>query len=147
MTMTRIRVKEPENYIFSTELSVRISDINYGGHLGHDAVLPITHEARVRFLKKLKYTEMNFGGPGIIISGVIIEYLDETFYGDKVKIKISLSDFHKNGLDLIYQLENKRKNIPIARVLTSIIFFDYKNRKVVRTPDEVIDKLTSLPEL
>ena len=145
--MARIKVKEPENYIFSTELSVRISEINYGGHLGHDAILPITHEARVRFLKKIKYTEMNFGGPGIIISGVIIEYLNETFYGDTVKIKIALTSFHKNGLDFIYQLENKKKNVPIARVLTSIIFFDYKNRKVVRTPDEVIKKLECLPYL
>ena len=145
--MTRIKVNEPENYLFSTELSVRISEINYGGHLGHDAILPLTHEARVRFLNELKYSEMNFGGPGIIISGVIIEYLNETFYGDTVIIKIALSAFHKNGLDFIYQLENKDKNIPIARVLTSIVFFDYNNRKVVRTPEEVIKKLESLPYL
>ncbi len=145
--MARIRVKEPENFIFSTELPVRISEINYGGHLGHDAILPITHEARVRFLKKLKYTEMDFGGPGIVLSGAIIEYINETFYGDTVIIKIALSGIHKNGLDFVYQLENKKKNVPIARVLTSIIFFDYEIRKVVRTPDEVIKKLESMPYL
>ena len=145
--MPRIRVKEPENYVFSTEHTVRINEINYGGHLGHDAILPITHEARVRFLDKLNYTELDFGGSGIVISGVVIEYLNETFYGDVVIIKIALSGFHKNGLDLVYQLENKNKNIPIARVLTSIIFFDYEQRKVVRTPDEVIKKLENLPDL
>ncbi len=145
--MPRIRVNEPENYVFSTELTVRINDINYGGHLGHDAILPIAHEARVRFLEKLNYTELDFGGCGIVISGAVIEYLNETFYGDIVVIKIALSGIHKNGLDLVYQLENKNKNIPVARVLTSIIFFDYEQRKVVRTPDEVVKKLELLPFL
>lgn len=145
--MPRIRVDEPKNYVFLTELPIRISDINYGGHLGHDAVLPFTHEARVRFLNTLNYTEMDFGGPGIVLSGVMIEYINETFYGDTIRIKIALSGFHKNGLDLVYQLENKNKDIPIARVLTSIIFFDYEIRKVVRTPAEVINKLENLPSI
>ena len=147
MTMPRIRVEEPESYVFETEIPVRISEINYGGHLGHDAVLPITHEARVRFLNGLDYTELDFGGFGIVISGIVIEYLNETFYGDTIIIKIAVSGFHKNGLDLVYQLENKEKKIPIARVLTSIIFFDYENRKVVRTPDEVIKKMEKLPSV
>ena len=80
--MPRIRVEEPKNYVFQTEIPVRISEINYGGHLGHDAVLPITHEARVRFLSGLDYTELDFGGFGIVISGIVIEYLNETFFGD-----------------------------------------------------------------
>jgi len=145
--MSRIRVNEPENFVFLTEIPVRISEINYGGHLGHDAILPITHEARVRFLNQLNYSEMDFGGCGIVLSGVVIEYINETFYGDTLIIKIALSGFHKNGLDLVYQLENKNKDIPVARVLTSIIFFDYEIRKVVRTPDEVLKKLESLPLL
>lgn len=145
--MPRIRVDEPDNYVFSTELPVRISDINYGGHLGHDAVLPFTHEARVRFLDTLDYTEMDFGGPGIVISGVVVEYLNETFYGDTINIKIAVSGIHKNGLDLVYQLKKKNKDIPVARVLTSIIFFDYQIRKVVRTPAEVINRLENLPSI
>ncbi len=145
--MPRIRVDEPEKYVFSTEIPVRISEINYGGHLGHDAILPLTHEARVRFLSELSYSEMDFGGYGIVLAGAVIEYINETFYGDTVIIKIAISDFHKNGLDFVYQLENKEKNITIARVLTSIIFYDYENRKVVRTPDKVNKKLKSLPYL
>lgn len=143
--MPRIRVDEPENYVFATEIPVRISEINYGGHLGHDAILPLTHEARVRFLSELNYSEMDFGGYGIVLSGAVIEYINETFYGETIIIKIAISGFHKNGLDFVYQLENKDKNITVARVLTSIIFFDYENRKVVRTPDKVNKKLKSLP--
>ena len=37
--MARIKLDMPDNYIFSTELPVRISDINYGGHLSNDAML------------------------------------------------------------------------------------------------------------
>ena len=48
--MSRIKLALPDRWTFSTELPVRISDINYGGHLGNDAVLALAQEARVRFL-------------------------------------------------------------------------------------------------
>jgi hypothetical protein len=46
-------------------------DINYGGHLGNDAVLSLVHEARVRFLKQQGYTENNIEGAGIIMADAI----------------------------------------------------------------------------
>ncbi len=46
--------------LFSATLEVRISDINYGNHLGHDSLVSLLHEARVRFLRHLGYTELNY---------------------------------------------------------------------------------------
>ena len=48
--MARIKLTLPENFNFSTNIEVRITDINYGGHLGNDSVLEIIHEARIRML-------------------------------------------------------------------------------------------------
>ena len=45
--MSRIKIPLPEKKDFSTEIKLRISDINYGGHMGNDAVLTIVHEARL----------------------------------------------------------------------------------------------------
>ena len=36
-------------FVFRTELDVRITDINYGRHVGNDALLGLLHEARLRF--------------------------------------------------------------------------------------------------
>ena len=49
--MARIKLDLPERFPFSTELRVRITDVNYGGHMGNDSLLGLLHEARVRFLE------------------------------------------------------------------------------------------------
>jgi acyl-CoA thioester hydrolase len=52
--MARIKIEIPEQFIFETQLKVRIGDINYGGHMGNDAVLTLAHQARIEFLEKSK---------------------------------------------------------------------------------------------
>ncbi len=36
----------------SVSVPLRITDINYGNHLGNNAIVDIVNEARVRFLKQ-----------------------------------------------------------------------------------------------
>ena len=50
--MARVKLEIPELLPFATELEVRVGDVNYGGHLGNDALLGLLHEARIRFLGK-----------------------------------------------------------------------------------------------
>ena len=59
--MARIKLEVPENIHFKTKITLRVSDMNYGGHLGNDAVLSLAHEARVQFLKQFGYSEMDLG--------------------------------------------------------------------------------------
>lgn len=141
--MHRIRIDLPENFIFSTEIEVRISDINYGNHLGHDTFLSLTHEARVRFFNKYNFTEMDIDGYGIILSDAALVYKNESFYGDRINIKIGLTDFNKYGCDIIYLLENSEKKIEICRAKTGIVFYDYKNKKVVNMPKVFEEKFIS----
>ncbi|MGH7791582.1 MAG: acyl-CoA thioesterase, partial [Thermodesulfobacteriota bacterium] len=79
--MARVKLDLPEEFVFSTEIPLRVNDINYGGHLGHDSILTLTHEARVRLLRKYGLTEINIYGPGLIISDAVIVYKSEAFYG------------------------------------------------------------------
>ena len=77
--MPRIKIEIPERFIYKTEIPIRITDINYGGHLGNDSLLSIIHEARVRFLKNLGYSEANVEGSGIIMIDSAIQYKSEGF--------------------------------------------------------------------
>lgn len=134
--MSRIKIDLPDKFIFSTEIPIRISDINYGGHLGNDSILSIVHEARVRFLNKFGYSELNVEGCGIIMSDSAIVYKSEGHYGDVLRIDVTVDDFSKFGCDFIYKISNKETNKEIARAKTGIVFFDYKKKKMVEVPEK-----------
>lgn len=133
--MAREKIEIPENFIFTTELYVRIDDINYGGHLGHDTVFTLTHEARVRFFNQHGFSEKDIGGVGIVIADASAVYRSETFYGDIILISIAAGEISKHGCELYYLLENKKDQKEVARVKTGIVFFDYADRKVARVPE------------
>lgn len=134
--MTRTRIELPSDYIFSTSIDLRISDINYGGHLGHDTILTLCHEARVRLLEKYGYSEVDIEGAGLIMADVEIVYKSESFYGDTINIKIAAGDYGKKSFEFLYLLENKKTGNEVARVKTGIVFFDYETRKSVAMPEK-----------
>ena len=145
--MPRIKIELPEKFLFKTEIPVRITDINYGGHLGNDSLLSIIHEARVRFLKHLSYSEKEVEGSGIIMTDAAIQYKAESFYGDALLIEISVADFSKIGCDIVYRIMNSTTKKEIAIAKTGIVFFDYKNKKVVAVPDKFKSKVVRVTPL
>jgi acyl-CoA thioesterase FadM len=66
--MARIKIELPEQLRFSTKIPIRITDLNYGGHVGNDTVLTLIHEARVQFLKSHRYEELNVESVSLIMS-------------------------------------------------------------------------------
>ena len=77
--MSRIKLQMPQQFSFSTTIAIRISDINYGNHVGYDAVLSLIHEARVQYLASNNFTELQCGGVGLIMSDAGIEFKKEIF--------------------------------------------------------------------
>jgi acyl-CoA thioester hydrolase len=140
--MGRLKLTMPQDYLFSTEIEVRISDINYGGHLANDAVLSIVHEARLRFLATHNYTEKNIEGSGIIMTDASIVYKSEAFHADRLKIEIAVDDVSRLGFDLYYLLKNEATHQEVAQVKTSFTFFNYDLHKIVSTPENFRRKFT-----
>lgn len=139
--MARIKITFPEKFLYETETDIRISDINYGDHLGNDSVLSLAHEARLRFLKSLGYTEKNIEGKGIIMTDAAIVYKSEGYHGDNLKIRIAADDINTLGFDLIYKLIRVSDNKEIALVKTGIVFFDYERKKITSIPPDFAKKL------
>jgi acyl-CoA thioester hydrolase len=136
--MSRIKIDLPGEFPFSCVIPVRITDINYGGHVGNDTVLSIIHEARMQYFRNFGYTEMNFAGVGMIMANVAIEFKTELFYGDHVIASVAATNFSKIGFELVYRLEKEqdgiRKNVALAR--TGMICYDYEKKKIVAVPEE-----------
>jgi len=141
--MPRIQVELPEHYLFSVELPVRVSDLNYGAHVGHDSILTIMQEARVIFYRQLGFKdEISFEGPvGQVISDVAIQYKSESFLGDTLVVHIAVNDFTKYGFDMVYRIDNKETGKEVARGKTGIVCFDYDRRKVASVPEVLLSKL------
>lgn len=142
--MARVKIDLPENFIFQCNLPVRITDINYGGHVGNDAVLSILHEIRMQFFKNFGYSEMEFAGAGMLMADVAIEFKSELFYGDVINASVTAGDFSKIGFDIFYKLEKvageQKKLVAVAK--TGMICYDYEKKKIVGVPDEARQKLS-----
>lgn len=138
--MARIKIDLPPLFTFTTQIPIRITDLNYGGHLGNDAMLSLLHEARLQYLQHYGYTELNIGGKSLIMADVAIEYKAEGFYGDRLNIEMATADFSKYGFDLIYRVTNQTGKL-IALAKTGMLCFNYSTKKVVSVPSEVVLQL------
>ena len=137
--MARVKLELPERFPFATDIPVRITDINYGGHLGNDALLSILHEARVKFLRKYGFSEIDVDGRSIIMADVVIVYRSESFYGDVARIEIAVTDLQPHGCDFVYKVTNRDNGKEIARAKTGVVFFDYEKKKIVPAPQKFIN--------
>jgi acyl-CoA thioester hydrolase len=133
--MSRIQILLPENFNFSTEIPIRITDVNYGGHVGNDSILSILHEARMQYLRHHGYTEMEFEGVSMIMSEVIIQFKSEAFYGDVLKAEVKASEFSRAGFSIFYKLLKGDSIVAIAK--TGMMCYDYSRKKVVSVPEKV----------
>lgn len=137
--MARIKLDLPADFPFTTELRVRITDVNYGGHMGNDSLLGLLHEARVRFLARYGLSELNIHGLGIIMADSVIVYKSEAFPGEMLEIAVAATDFNQYGCDFAYRVTEKSSGREVARAKTGIVFFDYQKRVVQRVPPAFLD--------
>ncbi len=140
--MSRIEIDFPSPAIFSTSIQIRITDLNYGAHLGNDTLLSLLHEARMRLLISLGYSEKNIEGIGIIMADVAIMYKSESFYGDNLLIEIAAEDFTRVAFDIFYKVTCNQKLVAIAK--TGIVCFNYSDKKVVSVPEVFVKKINDL---
>ena len=153
--MARIKIDLPEAFPFSISIPVRITDLNYGNHVGNDTVLSLIHEARMQFLLQFGYTEMEFAGIGLIMADAAIEFKNELFYGETLIVSVACAGFSKVSFELYYKLEKVLQQVPsinasvstgdkkviVAAAKTGMVCFDYDRKKIVTIPGEARKKL------
>ncbi len=135
--MPRVTIQLPENFNFFAHIPVRITDLNYGNHVGNDSILSIMHEARVQYLQSINYSELDLDGISLIMRDVAIQYKAEAFYGDQLQVWVKAGDFSGSGFSLFYKLDNTASQQTIAVAHSGMVCFDYTSRRIVRLPDTV----------
>lgn len=144
--MSRIEIHLPEKFVFATEIEVRVSDLNYGNHVGYDNVLTLMQEARTLFYRSMGFKgEVNLEGSiGQLVTDAAIVYKAESFLGDILRFEIAVENFNKYGFDVFYRITHKLTGKAVAHGKTGIVCFDYSKRKIATIPPTLMEKLKSL---
>ncbi len=143
--MARVKLKFPtQQSLFTTKIPVRITDLNYGNHLGNDALLSLVHEARVRMLQQWQYTELDIGGCGLIMADMMVAYKSEGRYGDLLHITIYADEISQLSFDLLYKIkaESNGTTRVLAEVKTGMVCYDYTASGVCNMPESFASKIS-----
>jgi acyl-CoA thioesterase FadM len=135
--MPRLDLKAREPYPFAYELTVRTTDLNYGGHLGNDRLLALVQEARVAFLATHGWTELDCGGAGLIMADAAVVYRAEAFAGDALRFEVAAVEPSRVGFRLAMRATRAADGDEVALVETGMVCFDYARRRPVALPDAV----------
>lgn len=137
--MTRKTINLPEEFIFSTDMSIRIGDINRRNHLSNTAYLVIAEDARKRFFTSLGFIDN--GTPGYIITDTTIVYMNQAFYEQTLRVDIGVGSMAAKALRLVYRIADSKTGVELARVESGMLFYDYQQKKVVAIPENIKEKL------
>lgn len=135
--MPRFQLTPRAAYPFATEIAVRTTDLNYGGHLGNDRLLALVHEARVAFLAHHGWSELDCGGAGLILGDAAIVYQAEAFAGEVLRFEVAACEPGRAGFRLAYRVTRPADGRAVALVETGMVCFDYATRRIVPLPAAV----------
>jgi len=135
--MARLSLSLPESFRFSTEITVRITDLNYGRHLGNDSMLGLIHEARVRFLGHHGLSEGDVAGTALILADAAIVFRAEAFAGDRLRFEVAVGDFSRVGCDFFYRVTRPADGKLVAEAKTGAVFLDPDKRRPTTLPEAV----------
>ena len=132
--MPRIQYVLPEQFVFSTDLQIYTSHINWGGHLDNAQLLTLVSEARVRFFQWLGYSEGQIEHCSIVVGDMLVQYQSEAFHGETMVLQLAPTDFNRYGFDLAFQMTEQTSGRPVALGKQGIVFIDGAEKKVALVP-------------
>ncbi|MCB1706150.1 MAG: thioesterase family protein [Halioglobus sp.] len=140
--MPRKTIELPPRFIFSSDYRVLYSDVNSVNHLGADRVLPIAMETQLRFINHLGYDDaIAFEDAGLIMGYSEVQYLAEAKYGDELRIELAVDNLREKSFELVYRISNLSRDCEMARVVTTLLFFDYQRTCVVPVPEAFLERV------
>lgn len=142
--MARLQLDLPEHFIYATNLTVRVNDLNYGAHVGNDSMLVLMQQARIEFYRANGFKdEVSFeGSVGQVIADALVIYKAEAFLGDVLTIQLAVADISKYGFDMLYLVTNQETGKEVARAKTGIVCFDYEKRKIAVIPERLLSVIS-----
>jgi acyl-CoA thioesterase FadM len=135
--MPRSQLKEQPEYTFRHDLTVRATDINYGGHLGTEGIVGLLHEARARLFQEigLPSVKATHGAVGLAIGDLVLNMKREAFAFEEIRVESQIGEVAEKSLRLFQRISRNGDLLVLAE--TGLVAFDYDIRRPVPLPDAV----------
>ncbi|MEM7204381.1 MAG: thioesterase family protein [Planctomycetota bacterium] len=144
--MARLSLTLPAHFPFSTELTVRVTDLNYGNHLGNDRLLGLLHEARWRFLLEHELSERDCAGTTLVLADAAIAYKAEAFAGDRLRVEVALGEPGRVSCDVFYRVTRLGDGALVAEAKTALVCLDPETRRPTAVPTCVLELINARGE-
>jgi acyl-CoA thioester hydrolase len=122
---------------------VRVGDINYGNHMGNDKALLVFHDARLKLLESLGFSEKNIGGPGIIMRDAHVSFRKEVYLHDELTVDVGIENVSNSSFEMIYTVRRISDDEVVFTGNTGLVAFDYELRRPVRIPEVFMGKIAN----
>ncbi|MDH2296579.1 acyl-CoA thioesterase [Cobetia sp. 29-18-1] len=121
--MDRIRLEFPvSRLVHRHPMTIRVSDINYGQHLGHDSVVSLAHEARGQAWQALGFPEWNIDGLMSIVADLAVQYQGEGRLGDALVVETAIDSVSGKGLGVHHRLLRISDDTVLATLRVGLVF-------------------------
>ncbi|MCL1865243.1 MAG: thioesterase family protein [Spirochaetes bacterium] len=139
--MGRIKLEQLNNYRFSHEQRICMSNINQAMHVGASQMVEILHDGRYQMLKKLELNELNLGDgkTGAVVSDLAVNYKAEIFLDETITVETDIGEIEEKGFRIFYRISKNGKTAALAE--TGHVCFNFLDKKICTVPEVLIKKL------
>lgn len=141
--MERVKLDFPaEAIIHRHPLTVRVTDMNYGQHLGHDALVSLLHEARVQAFAALDLPEWDMYGYPSIVADLAVQYQSEARWPEALIIETAVPEPQGKALTVYQRVLTSDEKRIVATARVNQLLIDLKAGRPVEVPTQVKQALT-----
>jgi acyl-CoA thioesterase FadM len=112
-----------------------VGHINYSGHLGHDSIIQILHEARANMLHTLGLDELNLGDgkTGVIAGDTVVTFKNEGFMFEILRVESHIGEVSPADFRVFHRITRTGQLVALSEV--GLVGFDYSTRTIVPIPE------------
>lgn len=128
--------------MFTDNLTVRINDINFGGHLGHVEFIHLLHQVRVRYLHQYSLSETDMLGQGLVMRHMDVTYLSPAYVHDQLQFLLTVS-VNKARFQFDYQVNNLTRDNKMGQASLQMVLIDLQTGRPVRVGHQLLESISN----
>lgn len=141
--MERIKLDFPaEAVIHRHPMTVRVTDMNYGRHLGHDALVSLLHEARMQAFATLDLLEWDMQGYPSLVADLAVQYQSEARWPDALMVATAVPEPQGKALTIYQRVYQADSQQVVATARINQLLIDLASGRPVEIPDQVKQALS-----
>ncbi|XKH59430.1 thioesterase family protein [Halomonas sediminis] len=144
--MERVKLVFPHEAVFHRHpMTVRVTDMNYGHHLGHDALVSLLHEARIQALASLGLNEWDMHGYPSVVADLAVQYQSEARWPDSLSVETAIPTPESKALSIYHRVVksagDKSDGEVVATARVNQLLVDTQTGRPVTIPETVLAAL------